>query len=172
MAWVYGRPLRFFLMFILVKVQSGCYRLHFTHRKTGLREHKGLLGHVALRGQSEATPTLPVLEVRLFLGICPHSEVEGAPGSILPTPTPTRRLPAPSSRAQQASLEGHSLSMLYYSSELLVEILVIKLISREPNAMKIFILSELGSCHSGNHYAPQHYCNGQRLWDFATRTVS
>lgn len=73
-----------------------------------------------------------------------------------------------------ASLSGGSLPerVLYYSSELLVEILVIKLISQDPNAMKIFILSELGSCHSGNRYAPQHYCNGQRLWDFATRTVS
>lgn len=38
------------LTFILVKSQLRCYHLHFTHRKMGLREPKGLLGHVALKG--------------------------------------------------------------------------------------------------------------------------
>lgn len=54
---------------------------HFTHRETGLREHKGLLGHVALRGQIwTQTSILLVSEVLLFLG-CHTAVVGGQTGS-------------------------------------------------------------------------------------------
>ena len=117
MPWVCGRPFHFFLMFILVKAQLKCYHLHFTHRKLGLREHKGLLGHVALNGQCQKQPPF-CLSWRSgsFWGSALTVQWREPQGASSPPPTSTCRLPAPSSRAQQASLEGHSLSMFYYSS--------------------------------------------------------
>lgn len=76
------KALAVFFMFILLISQVRYYHLHFTHRETGLREHKGLLGHVALRGQIwTQTSILPVSEVLLFLGY--HTAVVG--GQMAPT---------------------------------------------------------------------------------------